>query len=105
MKNAEKRTGEKLSLDRKNNSKGYAGHNTRAVPQKLNRGRHKVDPQKLSAWKKKLKKCDLTEEELKTLATAKAYDDGYEELGKALEDMTQEEFMDTFINSTEEEIE
>jgi len=54
--NAEKRTGQKLSPDRKDNGKGYASSNTRMVPEKLNRGRHKVDGKKLAAWRKRLKK-------------------------------------------------
>src|SRR5271165_4799058 len=42
-KSAERKTGQKLSPDRKNNGKGYAAENTRMVPEKLNRGRHHVD--------------------------------------------------------------
>lgn len=56
VQRAEKRTGEKLSPDRKNNNKGYASSNTRMVPEKLNRGRHHVDGKKLKAWKDKIKK-------------------------------------------------
>lgn len=74
MQSAEKKTGEKLSPDRKDNSKGYAASNTRAVPEKLNRGRHHVDPKKLRAWKKKLKKSEITSEELYTLMKAKYQD-------------------------------
>lgn len=58
VKNAEKKTGQKLSPDRKNNGEGYAASNTRMVPEKLNRGRHKVDGKKLAEWRKKLKKND-----------------------------------------------
>jgi hypothetical protein len=72
--NAEKKTGQKLSPDRKDNNKGYAAENTRLVPEKLNRGRHKVDPKKLAAWKKKLKKNDISEEQLFTLVKAKLQD-------------------------------
>jgi hypothetical protein len=68
---AEKKTGEKLSPDRKQNGKGYAAKNTRMVPEKLNRGRHHVDPKKLAAWRKKLKKSDLTSEEFLTLLLSK----------------------------------
>lgn len=68
---AEKKTGQKLSPDRKNNGKGYAAKNTRMVPEKLNRGRHHVDPKKLANWRKKLKKSDLTLDELITLILAK----------------------------------
>ena len=74
MQSAEKRTGEKLSPDRKDNSKGYAASNTRAVPEKLNRGRHHVDEKKLRNWKKKLKKNDLTSDGLYTLMKAKFQD-------------------------------
>ena len=71
---AEKKTGEKLSPDRKNNSKGYAAKNTRMVPEKLNRGRHTVDPKKLRAWKKKLKKSEIDTASLYTLMKAKYQD-------------------------------
>jgi hypothetical protein len=71
---AEKKTGQKLSPDRKNNSKGYASSNTRMVPEKLNRGRHHVDEKKLRAWKKRLKKHDLDTASLYTLMKAKFQD-------------------------------
>jgi hypothetical protein len=71
MQSAEKKTGEKLSPDRKDNSKGYAASNTRAVPEKLNRGRHHVDEKKLRAWKKRLKKHDLDTASLYTLMKSK----------------------------------
>jgi hypothetical protein len=71
---AEKKTGEKLSPDRKNNGKGYAASNTRMVPEKLNRGRHHVDEKKLRNWKKKLKKSDLSIDGLFTLMKAKYID-------------------------------
>ena len=97
MQSAEKKTGQKLSPDRKNNSKGYAASNTRAVPEKLNVGRHKVDPKKLAAWRKKLKKyTNMGVDDLKTLMAAKAYENGNEELAKSVENMTDEglfEFM------------
>src|ERR1035437_3038110 len=69
---AEKKTGQKLSPDRKNNGKGYASSNTRMVPEKLNRGRHHVDGKKLANWRKRLKKTDLTEEQFYTMVLAKA---------------------------------
>lgn len=72
---AEKKTGEKLSPDRKNNGKGYAASNTRMVPEKLNRGRHHVDPKKLAAWKSKLKKSELDTASLYTLLKAKYQND------------------------------
>lgn len=62
VKRAENKTGQKLSPDRKNNGKGYAATNTRMVPEKLNRGRHKVDGKKLRAWHKKLKKYNISNE-------------------------------------------
>lgn len=85
MGTAEKKTGQKLSSDRKDNSKGYSPSNTRAVPQNLNRGRHKVDTKKLAAWKKKLKKCDISMENFSTLLRAKALEAGNEELAKSLQ--------------------
>lgn len=81
---AEKKTGEKLSPDRKNNDKGYASENTRMVPEKLNRGRHKVDPKKLANWKKKLKKTGLEQDEFATLLEAMAYATGQDELAKMI---------------------
>lgn len=81
---AEKKTGQKLSPDRKNNAHGYAAKNTRMVPEKLNRGRHKVDPKKLSAWRKKLKKSNIDLEDFTTLLRSKAYETGQEALAKAL---------------------
>jgi len=82
---AEKKTGEKLSPDRKNNGKGYAASNTRMVPEKLNRGRHHVDEKKLRNWKKKLKKSEITSEELYTLMKAKfAADEAVSELLKSI---------------------
>jgi ribosomal protein S27AE len=58
VKSEEKKAGQVVSLDRKDNSKGYSSDNVRGVDPKLNRGRHKVDPKKLANWKKKLKKGD-----------------------------------------------
>lgn len=71
FQNSEKKTGTKLSPDRKDNSKGYHSSNTRLVPQKLNRGRHHVDGKKLSEWKKKVKKCELSDEQFELLIKAK----------------------------------
>ncbi len=81
---AEKKTGQKLSPDRKNNGKGYAAENTRMVPEKLNRGRHKVDGKKLAAWKKRLKKHNIEPEDFLTLLRSKAHEKGMEELAKSL---------------------
>lgn len=71
FQNSEKKTGTKLSPDRKDNNKGYHSSNTRLVPQKLNRGRHKVDGKKLSEWKKKVKKCNISDEQFELLIKAK----------------------------------
>jgi len=84
VKTAEKKTGQKLSPDRKKNGDGYAAANTRMVPEKLNRGRHHVDPKKLAAWRKHLHKSDLTRDDLITLILAKAQEIGQDELYEAL---------------------
>jgi hypothetical protein len=81
MQRAEKRTGQKLSADRKDNERGYASSNTRAVPEKLNRGRHNVDSKKLNDWKSKIKKSQISDELLYTALLAKA---GIEESNDAL---------------------
>lgn len=70
----EKKTGAKLSPDRKDNNSGYASSNVRNVPEKLNRGRHHVDPKKLRAWKKKLKKSEIDTASLYTLMKSKYAD-------------------------------
>jgi len=71
MKRAESKAGQKLSPDRMDNGKGYASKNTRAVPEKLNRGRHKVDGKKLSEWRKRLKKAQCDMDDFLTLLKAK----------------------------------
>jgi hypothetical protein len=97
MQNAEKKTGQKLSADRKSNDKGYASSNVRAVPEKLNRGRHHVDPKKLRAWKKKLKKSDLSIEQFYTLMKAKfAADEAVSDLIKSLGPDGLEQYIDLF---------
>lgn len=102
MQSAEKKTGQKLSPDRKDNSKGYAASNTRAVPEHLNRGRHHVDEKKLKAWKKRLKKHDLTAEEFYTLMKAKfAADEAVSELIKSL----GPEGLENYINAFDEDVE
>jgi DNA-directed RNA polymerase subunit RPC12/RpoP len=68
---AEKKTGQKLSPDRKDNSEGYNGKNTRAIPEHLNRGRHDADEKKIKEWKKKLKKHNISEDELAVLIASK----------------------------------
>jgi len=72
IQNAEKKTGQKLSPDRINNDRGYESKNVRAVPEKLNRGRHKVDPKKLAAWRKKLKKHNIELDELMQILLMKS---------------------------------
>lgn len=72
LKTAEKKAGQALSPDRKHNEKGYSSSNVRMVPPKLNRGRHKVDPKKLAAWKSKLKKYNLEPEEFVALLHSRA---------------------------------
>lgn len=73
IKRAEKKTGQKLSPDRKDNDKGYSSSNVRAVPEHLNRGRHNVDRKKLKEWRKRLKKSeDLNKINLKNIANAGA---------------------------------
>jgi hypothetical protein len=101
---AEKKHGEKLSPDRKNNSKGYAASNTRMVPEKLNRGRHHVDPKKLSAWKKRMKKSNLDIDTMYTLLKASAQE--YPELLELIKNLGPdglEEYISTQDESTETE--
>ena len=76
--------GTTLSPDRKDNDKGYGSKNTRMVPKKLNRGRHKVDEKKLSNWKSKMKKCNITAKELILLAAIRAQEKGDEVLAKSM---------------------
>ena len=95
---AERKTGQKLSPDRKNNVKGYAASNTRMVPEKLNRGRHHVDGKKLRAWQKRMKKCDLSNEEFYTMVLAKATQDNNETLLTLLRDMHYNDLAN-FINN------
>ena len=97
MQSAEKKTGEKLSPDRKDNGKGYAADNTRAVPEKLNRGRHKVDSKKLANWKKKLKKHNIDMDDLSTLFSARAYEMGNEEMAKTLEILSLDKILDSIV--------
>lgn len=97
IQRAERETGQKLSLDRRDNSKGYTSSNVRAVPEHLNRGRHTVDEKKLREWKKRLKKTELSMDDFYTLLKAKAYeigDDGLINLVKSLEPETLEVLID-----------
>jgi hypothetical protein len=97
---AEKKTGQKLSPDRKNNGKGYASTNTRMVPEKLNRGRHHVDGKKLRAWQKRLKKTDLDDEQFYTMCLAKAQEANDTALLSLLEDMHPNDLVN-FINNND----
>ena len=82
---SEKKAGTKLSPDRKDNSKGYGDGNTRNVPQKLNRGRHKVDEKKLKQWRERLKKTALSEDDFITAMTARALEKGDERLADLIQ--------------------
>lgn len=93
MRAAEKKTGSKLSLDRKNNERGYESKNTRAIPQSLNRGRHKVDSKKLNSWKKRLKKANLSADDLFTLMKAKALNAQNEQQLTLLQSLSLSEFV------------
>lgn len=102
FQNDEKKTGSKLSPDRIDNGRGYESKNVRNVPEKLNRGRHKVDPKKLAAWRSKLKKSDLELDDLMTLVMAKALEQNNEQLVKSLEMMDMERIM-AYLGFFEEE--
>lgn len=97
IQRAEKKTGQKLSPDRVDNNKGYASSNVRAVPEKLNRGRHHVDEKKLRAWKKRLKKHDIDTASLYTLMKSK-FQDNEEiiELLKSIGPEGLEQYIDLF---------
>ena len=101
VKAAEKKTGQVLSPDRKDNSKGYSSSNVRMVPPELNRGRHHVNGKKLRAWQKRMKKSDVTLEEFYTYLKAKAQDKD-EALLKALETLSLDE-VDNFIKNEDVE--
>jgi hypothetical protein len=98
MQSAEKKHGEKLSPDRKDNNKGYAAKNTRAVPEKLNRGRHKVDSKKLSNWRKRLKKHNLDLDDLATLLAARAHDTDRQDLLEMFEIVSLPDILDSMDN-------
>ena len=85
FQNSEKKAGTKLSIDRKDNGKGYESGNTRNVPQDLNRGRHNVDEKKLKSWKDKLKKSNISEENFTTMMTARALENGDDKLAQLIQ--------------------
>ena len=91
---AEKKHGQKLSPDRKDNGKGYAASNTRMVPEKLNRGRHKVDPKKLKAWRDRMKKSQLDADIMYTSLLAKAHEINNQELVTLLGALTPPEVIE-----------
>jgi len=91
---AEKKHGQKLSPDRKDNGKGYAASNTRMVPEKLNRGRHKVDPKKLKAWRDRMKKSELDADLMYTSLLAKAHEINNQELVTLLGALTPPEVIE-----------
>lgn len=102
VQSAEKKSGQVLSPDRKDNSKGYGSSNVRMVPPELNRGRHHVDGKKLKAWQKRLKKNDTSYEELQTYLLAKAEEKGDAATVRELEELHPHEFA-AFIESEEVE--
>jgi hypothetical protein len=91
VQSAEKKHGQKLSPDRKNNGKGYAASNTRMVPEKLNRGRHKVDPKKLKSWRERMKKSEVDTNLFYIALLAKANEANQETLVTLLRALTPTE--------------
>jgi len=98
----EKAAGSKLSPDRKQNDTGYTSSNVRNVPEKLNRGRHHVDPKKLRAWQKRMKKCDISNEEFYVQVLAKATETNDTALLSLIEDMHPNDLAN-FINNNDHE--
>lgn len=97
VKSEEKKTGQVVSLDRKDNKKGYTPSNVRGVDPKLNRGRHHVDEKKLRNWKKKLKKSELDTASLYTLMKSKYQDNPQVlELLKSVGPEGLEQYIDLF---------
>lgn len=93
----EKKIGEKLSPDRKDNSRGYEAKNVRNIKESLNRGRHHVDEKKLRAWKKRLKKHDIDTASLYTLMKSKFQDnEEIMELLKSVGPEGLEQYIDLF---------
>lgn len=100
VKTAEKKHGQVLSPDRINNDSGYSSDNVRMVPPKLNRGRHKVDPKKLKAWRDRMKKSDITDELMYVAMLSKATHANNQELLTLLRVLKPNEVM-TLIESLE----
>lgn len=78
--------GRLLSPDRKNLKEGYSSTNTRPIPRELNRGRHDADTKKIARWRESVRKSELTEQEIITMATARAM-----ELGKPVLELIDED--------------
>jgi hypothetical protein len=97
----EKKAGQVLSPDRKSNESGYSSSNVRMVPPKLNRGRHHVDGKKLRAWQKRLKKTDLSDEQIYTMVLCKAQETNDTALLSLLEDMHPNDLVN-FINNNDD---
>lgn len=97
----EKKTGSKLSPDRIKNERGYESKNVRNVPEKLNRGRHKVDPKKLKAWRDRMKKSEIDTDLMYTALLAKAEQNNQETLATLLRALSPEE-VSTMIDALEQ---
>ena len=93
FQNSEKKSNEKLSPDRRDNSKGYGSGNVRNIPQRLNRGRHNADEKKVKAWKKKLKKYNITVDDFMTLLHSKALHKNDHRLSELLDLIDIEKFL------------
>ena len=95
FQSSEKKAGAKLSIDRKDNNKGYGEGNVRNVPQNLNRGRHNIDQKKLKDWKKRLKKSNINEEDFITYMTARALNKGDEKLAEVVQILSLKKILNT----------
>lgn len=85
VKREEKKHGQVVSLDRKDNKKGYTSSNVRGVDPKLNRGRHNVDSKKLKNWKQRLKKSNIDDDSFVTMMAARALEKGDEALADLIQ--------------------
>jgi len=100
---AEKKTGQKLSPDRKDNGRGYASDNVRMVPIPLNRGRHHVNQEKLNNWKSHLKKSldahNISIDDLESLLIAYTNEHPeYESLHKSLSSVFEPGFLKRLLS-------
>lgn len=78
---AEKKHGKKMSIDRKDNKKGYAAGNTRLISQKYNKG-----DEKYAKKAPELKKF-LETENFMTLLKARCYELGKEDLVELIDEL------------------